>query len=607
MSFGSFVGPEGTQLLAGGPQNSVLLNRTALERMIVGHQGAVGSLAWAAGGAMLVSGGMDKSVRQWNVADGAQQRIYAGPTDAVTSVVVSHDGVTIFAAGVDKTIRAWPLADPSKQLYAVTLPAAVRSLRLSADSTRLYAAGDDNDVRMFDALTGRLIEQMPLKAASTALYVSSDESSLVSIGADNTLRRVKPSCTKLLAADPVKLHTLEPLPSDDAVAVSCEDKSIRVFDATGKNLKAVGGQPVAVTNLATAGDGKTLAAAGDAGASQPYVWAWDPNDGRQLPTLTAPAPVVAVAMSPQGRLAVSLNDRRVQIYEQGQLLEEFTLAAVASRLLYVSHESIVALVGDQNVHLLRPSCDQRFVGPQGPAHSAALSPDGTLLYTVGNEALLRVWDTSSGKQLSAAAMPTGAFQLRLSAKGEHVVVSTLDGKLLRWDSAAFKKEQADPANATIQLPIAARGLSVSPDGQRSVVGSEDGWLRVFDLTLGKELERHGPGVAIQALVWSPESGRVLSSSADKILARSRLGVTSALALSKESLLALAVSSDGLRQTTADASGKLMVSNVADGKPVLEQVLPSKVIHRLAWSPDGKELAIATGEGALLLAVPAKSK
>jgi WD40 repeat protein len=605
-SLGAFSGPDGTTLLAAGDDHSALLLRGSLERMIVGHVGAVTSVAWAATGTMLVSGGVDKIVRQWNPVDGAQQRIFNGHADAVTSVAISHDGANVFAAGLDKTLRAWPLGDPNKQLYSVTLPAVARNIRLSLNSTRLYSAGDDNDVRMFDSVTGKLIEQMPLKAASSAVYLSADGKSLVSVGIDNVLRRATPSCTRLLQADAVKLHDLIALASDDAVAVSCEDKTIKQFDSQGTLIRALAGTSVATTSLSLGGDGKLLAAAGDANATQPYVWSWDPTDGKALPALTVPVNVAGVAVSPQGRLAVSTNDRRVLIYEQGQLLEELTVPAVATRLVYLDHGHIAASIGDQNVHIVKPSCELRFVGQQGAMTTSALSSDGKLLFTGGNEALLRVWNTTTGAQVSAATLAAGALQVRVSAKGDAVVASCADGKLLRWETAAFQKEQADPSTTTIQLPVAGRALSLSADGKRALVGCDDGWLRLYDLTSGKELERSGPSTAaIQSVVWSAESGRVIASSADKILARSRLGLIAASTVSKESILGLAVSPDGLRQATVDAAGNLVVSNLASGKQLAEQVLPTKVVYRLAWSPDGKELAIASGDGPLIMAVPAK--
>lgn len=607
-SFGAFAGPEGTTLLAAGEENSALLLRGTLERMMVGHVGAVNSVAWAAAGAMLISGGADKSVRQWNVADGAQQRIFNGHAEAVTSVAISHDGVKVFAAGLDKTLRAWPLADPSKQLYSIALPAAARNVRLSLNSMRLYSAGDDNDVRMFDSVNGKLIEQMPLKEPSSALYVSADGKSLITVGADNILRRVSPSCAKLLAADAVKLHDMTALASDDGIAVSCEDKSIKLFNGDGALLRGLTGPPVAITSLSIAPDARLLAAAGDAGITQPHVWLWDPSDGKAFPELTAPVNVAAMALSPQGRVAVSTNDRRVLIYEQGQLLEELPLPAVATRLLYLNHGMLAALVGDQNLLILKPSCDLRFVGQQGAMTTSALSPDGKLLFTGGNEAVLRVWDTATGAPVATATLAAGALQIRVSRNGDSVIASCADGKLLRWDLAAFKKEQAEPPTLTIPLPVAGRALNLSADGQRALVGCDDGWLRLYDLVSGKELERHGPSAAaVLAAVWSPESGRVLSSLADKMLARSRLGLVAATALHKEHILAMAVSADGQRQATVDAAGKLIISNVANGKLLAEQVLPTKVIHRLAWSPDGKELAIASGDGPLLVEVGSSKK
>jgi WD40 repeat protein len=271
-------------------------------------------------------------------------------------------------------------------------------------------------------------------------------------------------------------------------------------------------------------------------------------------------------------------------------------------LLYLNHGSVAALTGDKDLLLLKPACEQRFVGQQGAMNAAAVSPDGKLLYTGGNEPLLRVWNTATGQQISSAAITAGVQQLRVSAQGNQVVAAGLDGKLSRWEAAAFKKEQAGSAAVSIQLPNVAHGLSLSPDGQRAVTGGDDGWLRHFDLTSGQELERQGPlAAAVLSSAWAVETGLVLASSADKLVTRNRLGILQTHAAFKEPVRALALSGDGARLASGDANGKLSIATLASGATIAQQ-LPSKAIHSLAWSPDDKELAIATAEGILLVTV-----
>ena len=98
------------------------LRRVSLERLIEAHDGAATSLAFTLNGSGLVSGGADKRVRLWNVADGRLQRSYVGSNDGVTSVAVTPDGTRIAAGGLDKNVRIWPVAPPAQQNRRTELP-----------------------------------------------------------------------------------------------------------------------------------------------------------------------------------------------------------------------------------------------------------------------------------------------------------------------------------------------------------------------------------------------------------------------------------------------------------------------------------------------------
>jgi serine/threonine protein kinase len=75
-----------------------------------GHDGPVLSVAFAADGQRLVSGGSDGTVRVWSTNDGEEVRCLQGHSDKVEAVVVSADGQTIFSGCADGTIRRWVLS-----------------------------------------------------------------------------------------------------------------------------------------------------------------------------------------------------------------------------------------------------------------------------------------------------------------------------------------------------------------------------------------------------------------------------------------------------------------------------------------------------------------
>src|SRR5262249_24367292 len=129
-------------------------------------------------------------------------------------------------------------------------------------------------------------------------------------------------------------------------------------------------------------------------------------------------------------------------------------------------------------HYLRGLCERPVVsvnaGRSG-ARRGALSPDGTLLATAGEDPGARAWDAANGKQVASL---TGAADL--PAEG---LAFSPDGKFLAaswsrqvkiWDTRTWQ--------STANFPEGGARLAWSPDGRRlAAVGGAAPAFHVWDV------------------------------------------------------------------------------------------------------------------------------
>jgi WD40 repeat protein/serine/threonine protein kinase len=230
----------------------------------------------------------------------------------------------------------------------------------------------------------------------------------------------------------------------------------------------------------------------------------------------------------------------------------------------------------------------------GMAGGIALSPDGALLATTGQEQAVRVWDSKSGKNLHTFAA-TG--WPRFSPDGQLLAAfDDYHGTLRLWN----------PVKGTEAAVPAGRVVGLSPDLKLLACrGADERQVRLLDLTSGKELVTcSGHEGVVRCVAFSADGKRAVSGGRDRLVLVWETTTGNLLATLKghtSDVTVVALSSDGQTVAAQQYDGGLVkLWDVTTTKEL--QTFPGPGVWALA--PDGKTLALRSDRGVRLWDVAA---
>ncbi|ONI88740.1 hypothetical protein ALI22I_17250 [Saccharothrix sp. ALI-22-I] len=166
---------------------------------------------------------------------------------------------------------------------------------------------------------------------------------------------------------------------------------------------------------------------------------------------------------------------------------------------------------DQLIHTLS--------GHTAPAGAVAVTPDGSRVITGSDDGTARVWDLTTGRELhtlTGHTTPVGA--VAVTSDGFRAITGADDGTVRAWDLMTGQEIHTltgyvAPTEAMARATNGNRAMALASDGSRVIIGSEDGTVRVWDLTTGRELRiltgHTGP---VQAVAVTPDGTHAITGS-----------------------------------------------------------------------------------------------
>ncbi|MDG6107135.1 hypothetical protein Daura_32365 [Dactylosporangium aurantiacum] len=451
---------------------------------------------------LLAAAGTDHTVRLWSTATATPSATatLTGPADALYALAASPDGRLLAAAGADDQVFLWRLDDPARPepLPPVPGPAGtVYALAFSPDGHTLVAGSAEHVVHRWRVTGGTAAPLPPLAGADgvQALAFGPDGRVLAAGGADRLVHLWD------LAAAPGSEHVAA-LPGHTGkvlgVAFSADgrllasgssDQTVRLWDVTDPRRATPRGVPLTgPTSWVNAVTFSPDAAVLVAGSSDRTVLLYDVGSGRVLQTLPHPAPVTAVALTPDGHTLVSSStDGYVRVWPlPGPLLTGPT-GGVFATAFSPDGATIAVASRDETIRLWHPH------GPPGPmlrrpeggyAGTAAFSPDGRLLAAGTRAGDVDLWDVHEpDRPVRLAPALSGAQALveavAFAADGALLAVGGDDGNLYLWDVATPRRPAllaTVPGTGAIIL-----SLTFHPHAPVLAATDTDGSVRLIDV------------------------------------------------------------------------------------------------------------------------------
>lgn len=547
---------------------------------------------------------------EWDLQTGilTSTAVAASQTPTKPAWDLTPDGkwLAVTVAGGPQVFRTVPRAAVGPVLEGAP---SLTQLRLSSDGRRL-AGSDGSSLKVWETRSGKLIlSSHDLEGSVTQIAISPDGTRLATVSGrtGGTLdvwdvdlgSRMRPS-----SRPGGKLLDCTFSPEGRRLAVASHDAYARVFDvASGLPLTESMRHSGAVMEVHFSGDGRRVAtsAVGEVNAR-----IWDGYTGLPAwPWICHPSSSPHARISANGSAVLTGGeDGAFRLWRapvegaakvtanQGARVVTASQGATGRLILSVGADALIRLWNRTTGDLTA------LIQPSSPPSAVELSPDENWIVTGGENGVVQVWDSRTGKP----ALPDlrhgdrRVVQVQFDASGEEFFSLGEEGSLKLWNQSTGRPtaRQLEQSGTLIRATYDATGERLLAADTEHKVGCWDvrsGRLSGEKIRLPRRIDH---------LAFSPDGKRWLTASLGN---GSFAQVWDAVTLQPVGPMLLpgrtfcaTLSPDGANVVTCGADNTARIWNAATGGRVGGRMTHSGHVFRSVFSPDGRMVATCSDDG-----------
>ncbi len=653
------------------------------------HDAAIQSVAVSADARWAATGDEGGRIRIWEISTGKTTQSFAAHQAVVTGIVFSPDATALFSCGIDKSLRAWNVANGAPLGKAIETSSPIQAMTLVNKGEWLVTGGDDGIARVWEAKAireasdaAKTVQEIKAHGSAVASLAAlpGDGKEFLTGGADGLVRRWQAETGKQLSElkndGPVVALAIR---SDGRRIASAGANVVTHWSDDGKPISQLKDDPRLAAKLAKMDAEITFTKAAISHAQQDLksyeglirismVRTEDvkkaeeelakvqktrdekkaalekvkTENGKVEPAekavadaetaVTVAGTVIERAKAIAERTAKELADAEKAVVAREELLKQQEAAkeaavtaakttSLTARSLAFSADNHRLAVGCESgvIHFFDAetgSWSESQADHQGAVRAISATSEGKLITGSADRRAL-VWNASSQWRLERVigglnqpdALVDRVLTLDFSRDGQWLAtgggVPSRSGELKIWNVADGRLIREIKAAHT-ETVFAVR---FSPDGKQLASAAGDRLIKIFDAQSGETIRRlAGHTGHVLGLSWKADGKLLISGGSDNVLKlwdvekglplRTMKGTTYQIGAYKRDITTVTFIGDSEQILAASGDGTVRLHRTTSDNDILTFTGSKGYQHSVAATPDGRSVVATGSDGTL---------